>query len=109
MRSMTPIAGCVVLASVNHRLPSDPTAIPIGFAPAFSPAVNSVIDPVAGSIAPIADVVPESVNHTFPSGPEMSENGIPPGMGNFVIAPAVVIRPIAPLRSVYQRLPSMPS
>ena len=69
-----PIA-LVVPASVNHRLPSAPGAIPDGLLPAFRPLENSVIC-AAGVIRPIALVVPASVNHRLPSAP----GAIPTGM-----------------------------
>ena len=47
--------------------------------PAFKPALNSLITCVNGLIAPIALVVPGSLNHMFPSGPMVIERGARPG------------------------------
>ena len=58
----------VVPASVNHRFPSGPAAMPSGMLPGFRPLENSVIAP-AGVMRPMALVVPWSANHRFPSGP----------------------------------------
>jgi hypothetical protein len=76
------------------------------------PALNSAIACVAGSIIPIADVAPASVNQRFPSGPTARENGWLPAFSPVlysVIAPLVVIWPILPARSVNQRFPSGPA
>ena len=66
-------------ASVNHRLPSGPGAIPCGPLPGFRPAEYSVIIP-DGVIRPIALVSPAtttlaSVNHMLPSAPGAIANG----------------------------------
>jgi hypothetical protein len=63
-------------------------------------------------IIPIALVVPLSLNHMLPSGPIAIDWSEAPGFRpllNSVIAPAVVIRPTAPERSLNQRLPSGPA
>ena len=54
--------------SVNHRLPSGPAVIALGWLLAVRPVVNSVIVPV-GVIRPIRPGLLDSVNHRLPSGP----------------------------------------
>src|SRR5215470_12323358 len=60
------------------------------------PAIaNSVTTPLTGLIRPIL-LAPFSVNHRLPSGPAVMPAGLlaSVGMGNSVIAPAGVIRPM---------------
>src|ERR1700730_12397682 len=78
--------------SVNHRLPSDPAAIPLGLAPAPAGSANSESandDVLSRPIFP----VPSSVNHKAPSGPAVSAHGaLPVARRYWVATPAVVIR-----------------
>jgi hypothetical protein len=62
----------------------------------------------AGVIRPIL-FLPNSVNHTLPSGPVVIPNVPPVEPGNSVITPAVVIRPMLSVLSVNQRFPSGPT
>jgi hypothetical protein len=116
-----PIAGGLP-ASVNHRLPSGPAAMPIGWLFGVSWGEPYwVIAPVDGLIIPIRPGLPDSVNHRFPSGPAvmpigwlLGGSGLPgggPGWGYSVIAPEGVIFPIAGglLATVNQTLPSGPA
>ena len=74
----------------NHRLPSGPTAMPVG-------ALNHT---GIGYSVTMPDVVmrpifpsPNSVNHSVPSGPATIHQGSPAAAYS-VMEPAVVIRPI---------------
>src|SRR5262249_44566976 len=68
--------------SVNHRLPSGPAVMPLGYARRLMPALNSVTTP-SGVIRPIRSLaprsLPRSVNQTLPSGPAvMQQVNAPP-------------------------------
>src|SRR5436309_7074233 len=100
--------------SLNQTLPSEPIAIPLGWAPALKDVeVNSVITP-AGVMRPIAGTAPLSANQTFPSGPTARRPreivGLSPAV-NMVIVPAVVARPIpgCVVPTTNQRFPSGPT
>jgi hypothetical protein len=72
----------------------------VGNSPVTAPAV--VIRPIL-----LGEV---SVNHRFPSGPPAIEVGpLPEVVGNSVIMPAVVIRPILSAPSVNHKFPSGPA
>ena len=91
--------------SVNHRFPSGPRTIPLGFAG----TENSVTVPLL-SMRPRADAA-DSVNQMLESEPTVSVAGLAGdvGMTNSVTVPAVVIRPILSSDSVNQRAPSAPA
>src|SRR5579871_2931586 len=80
--------------SVNQRLPSGPTVIPMGKPPEVGIG-NRAISP-SGVRRPIAPVV-LSVNQRLPSVPAAIPLGRPPGTGegNSVTCPPGVMRPIA--------------
>ena len=96
--------------SANHRLPSGPTVMPKGNAPAVMPALNSVMTPL-GVMRPIRLPV-SSANHRLPSGPAVMPCAFAPAVSplNSVTTPSGVMRPIRlPVSSVNQRLPSGPA
>src|SRR5215510_1130209 len=95
--------------SVNHRLPSGPATIPVGWRFGWMPSENSVISP-SGVIRPTRPP-PGSVNHRLSSGPSaMSIARLPDERPsrNSVISPSGVMRPIAPT-AVNHTLPSGPA
>src|SRR5437588_8250876 len=95
------------LNSVNHRLPSGPTVIPLGILLAVGTGNSVMLPPVV--MRPISPT--DSVNQRLPSGPAVMPTGSLPavGTGNAVKAPPVVTRPMAfALNVVNQRLPSGP-
>src|ERR1700729_283923 len=89
--------------SVNHRLPSDPLAIPVAKAPAVG-TVNCSIPGVATvavvRISPIVSLPPyASMNHNALPGPAViavgsGDSSVTGGTANSVIDPAVVLLPI---------------
>src|SRR5271166_6527092 len=97
--------------SVNHRLPSGPDAMFVGALLAVGIGY-SVKTPAVVSLVTI--LRPFSTNHRLPSGPVVipyARGAGPAGIGNSVIAPARVMRPILLVGpySVNQRAPSGPS
>src|ERR1035437_4677415 len=97
------------LNSVNHRVPSDPAAMPSGPLPAVKPVEYSVMTP-AVVMRPIRLPL-DSVNHRAPSGPAAIP--MPPStwpVEYSVMTPAVVMRPIRVEEdSVNHRAPSDPT
>src|SRR5208283_1029706 len=95
--------------SVNHKLPSGPTAMPKDSLFGVNPLLNSVTAPLV-VIRPIAPSPPDSVNHRSPSGPVVIIAGaLPLGNENSVADPPGVTRAILLTpASVSQRLPSGP-
>src|SRR6516225_6365760 len=71
--------------SVNHRLPSEPTAMLVGPLPDVMPLENMVTWP-EGAIRPIL-LNEDSVNHRLPSGPGVMLEGAPAGTGNSLMLP----------------------
>src|SRR6188474_1124408 len=73
---------------------------------------NSVNTPAVVTLPTFGGFAPNSVNHSAPSGPAVISWGALGlvGIGNSVMAPAVVIRPIlCPFSSVNQSAPSGPA
>src|SRR5450631_149297 len=101
--------GCVLPVSMNQRLPAGPPVI----AP---PAV--AVERTFSVIVPLVVHVPSlttfaapsvSVNHRFPSGPATIATAPDPvGIGNSVMVPPGVMRPMLPASSVNHTLPSGP-
>src|SRR5437870_13142627 len=90
----------LLVDSVNQRLPSAPTVIPIGPLPGVATA-NSLMSPV-GVIRPTL-LPQDSVNQRLPSGPAVMPSGLLlplggelrlGGRGKSVITTEVVVRPI---------------
>src|ERR1035437_3864843 len=98
------------LNSVNHRVPSDPAAMPSGPLPAVKPVEYSVMTP-AVVMRPIRLPL-NSVNHRAPSDPAAMALGLLPAVRPVeysVMTPAVVMRPIRLAEySVNHRAPSGP-
>jgi hypothetical protein len=112
IRPMLPVPGMV-----NHSAPSGPGVMNKAKGDVFGMVGrgNSVMVPV-GVILPIFDWVapgiPGSVNRRLPSEPAamLCGRALAVGIGNSVIVPLVVMRPILlPVCSTNHRLPSGPS
>ncbi len=76
---MRPMAGVVVLPSVNHRVWPGPATRLVGTAPGVRPAEYSVITPL-GVDRPMAGVVPGVVNQRLLSGPVVMASGRAPAL-----------------------------
>ena len=100
-----------VFAQLDQTAPPHDCATPSAPPPATAAGVTSAAGAPTPN-RPIAFVVPESENQRLPSGPVAIRNGTVPGFSPAlysVIAPPVVIRPIAPVFwSVNHRFPSGP-
>src|SRR5262249_6464534 len=96
--------------SVNHRAPSGPVVMPSGPGdPGTANSTSCKLSAVAVvGMRPIFFDV-NSVNHSAPSGPVVMECKMPSALiGNSVMLPPVVIRPILPPASVNHSAPSGP-
>src|SRR5215469_541506 len=93
-RPIAPVAA-VVRRSVNHTLPSDPTATEVGLLAAVGTGY-SVIDPSSVIWPTLLPCV--SANQIAPSPPTVIPSGALPavGIGYSVTEPVAVMRPIAP-------------
>src|SRR5215469_5338807 len=91
-------AAAVVRCSVNHTLPSDPTATELGLLDAVGTGY-SVIDPSRVIWPTLLPCV--SANQIAPSSPTVIPSGALPtvGIGYSVTKPVAVMRPIAPASS----------
>src|ERR1035441_3090730 len=104
---MRSLASDTLQVDVTLPVPDVPVVVP------DTPVVGGCVTVPFDVICPIAFVLPASVNHRLPSGPDTSPSGELPGFKpvlNSVIPPLVVTRPIAfvPPRPVNHRLPSGP-